>query len=341
MLCTVKEMNHKKQIIHDFNSALAHLRSAEALSPTALGALSGAAKRDLAAFAQTWSQVSAERRRRAAQMLVELAEDNFQLDFNLLFRHLLNDEDAAVRAAAIDGLWEDEDSALVKAFVGFLRSDPDARVRASAADALGRFVLLAEYDRLPQTPYADLAHDALLATIRSGIEDSEVIRRSVEALAYSSRPIVRDVIEAAYADDDAAMRVSAVSAMGHTADSFWRKTVAQELGSLDPRMRFHAARAAGELEDRMAVPRLIEMLDDPDREVQSAAVLALGQIGTKQAQAALTDLAETDDDVLSNLAKEALSELDFMADSDFLLFDMDADDDSDLEEEGVEEEEED
>ena len=318
-------MPRKSKLIYDFKSALEHLQSEDELSSTALSGLSNANRRDLTDFAQTWVELPTERRRAITRILVELAEDNIELDYDVLFRYLLNDEDAPVRAFAIEGLWEDEDPALVKPLVGFLRSDPDATVRAAAADSLGRFMLLAEYGRVPQSPHGDLIYEALLATIHGTAEDLAVRRRAVEALAYSSRERVRDVIAAAYADDDADMRASAVAAMGRSADAYWRKTAVRELDSLDPRMRFEAARAMGELEYRAAVPRLIELLDDPDREVQMVTITALGQIGSREAMDALTCTADSDDEVLRELANDALQELRFAGDSNLLLFDLDVD----------------
>src|SRR5512136_2369346 len=131
-------MPRKSKFFYDFDSALKHLSGDSPLASSALNALSNATKQNLAAFARAWVLLPVERRRSAVQMMVELAEANVELDFNRLFRYLLDDADAQVRASAIEGLWEDEDAALVKPFVGFLRSDPDARVRAAAADSLGR-----------------------------------------------------------------------------------------------------------------------------------------------------------------------------------------------------------
>jgi len=319
-------MPRQSKFIYDFNSALKHLQDKTPLALAALSALSGANKQNLATFAQTWIALPVERRRSAAQALVELAEENIELDFNALYRYWLNDDDAPVRASAIEGLWEDEDRALVKPLVGFLRSDPNADVRAAAADALGRFMLLAEYGRLPQSPYGDLIDEALRATIDSGAEDLAVRCRAVEAVGHSSRAGVRDIIAAAYADDDAEMRASAIAAMGHSADKYWRKTAARELDSPDPRMRFEAARAMGELEYRAAIPQLIELLDDPDREVQMATITALGQIGGRSAMQVLTRVAESEEQVLRESAAEALQELQFTSDPGFLLFDLESDD---------------
>jgi len=324
-------MPRKKTAAQTFGGALEQIQNkSHTLSASTIAALTGAGKKDLAAFAKTWVLIPVERRRRAAQMMVELAEQDFKLDYNLLFRYFLNDEDAQVRTSGIEGLWEDEDVALVKPMIGFLRSDPSARVRAAAADALGRFMLLAEYGRLAET-HATLIGEALLATTRSASEDLIVRCRAVEALAYWSDDIVREIIEAAYDDAAPQMRASAVAAMGRTADTYWRKITLDELESPDARMRFEAVRASGELENRQATVRLIELLDDPDRKVQSAAISALGQIGSKLAKQALIDAAASEDETLSGLASEALQELEFASGSDLMLFDLETDQDKGIE----------
>ena len=229
----------------------------------------------------------------------------------------------------IEGLWEDEDAALVKPFAAFLRDDPDAGVRAAAADALGRLLLLAEYGRLANGQ-AETIGEALLAATRNLGEDLAVRCRAVEALGYWSDDVVREVITAAYDDAAPEMRASAVAAMGRSADKYWRETAANELQSPDARMRFEAARATGELENRDATPALIELLDDPDREVQSAAITALGQVGGKLAKRALTEAAASDDEMLSTLADEALQELEFGDNAEFLLFDMTTEEDESI-----------
>ncbi len=324
-------MPRRKTLVLDFNGALAHLQDEQlALSLAELGALSNATKLNVAAFAKTWARLSVERRRRAAHMLVELAEDNFELDFNLLFRHMLTDDEPQVRALGIEGLWEDEDIVLIKPLIAFLQSDLDGTVRAAATEALGRFILLGEYGRL-STVHTQLITTVLLDITRSDLEELPVRCRAVEALAYWSDDRVTDVITTAYTDDEPDMRASAVAAMGRSADKRWRKIVLRELGSPEPRMRFEAARAAGELEHQAATPQLIALLDDPDREVQIAAITALGQVGGKVAKDALTRAADSDDEVLSELAGESLQELDFLNNSELMLFDTELEDDDELE----------
>lgn len=305
----------------DLKSALHYLQSEEvSLSPSLLFALSDLDRQELQLFAQVWQTLAADKKRRITLAMTELAEERIEADYTRIFRYLLDDEDADVRAYAINGLWEDEDPTLVQLFIGALRSDPAVAVRAAAAEALGRFVLLAETKRLAPV-FGDEIQAALLAVIR-GSDDALVRRRAIEAIAYVGDETVRNIVAAAYADDDAKMRATAIFAMGRSADSYWKRTVAQEMYSPDPQIRFEAVRAVGELEFKAAVPRLIELLDDPDREVQSAAITSLGQIGGKEARRALVAVIEADDEVTRDTAQDALDELEFASGSDLLLVDI-------------------
>lgn len=306
----------------DFRSALKYLTSNEvSLAPSLLFALSDVTRPELQEFARVWQTVPADKRRRVAQAMTELAEERIEADFTRIFRYLLDDEDAAVRAQAINGLWEDEDPALIRQFIGALRSDPDALVRAAAAEGLGRFLLLSETKRIPAAE-GDEIQTALLAAIRNTGEDQLVHRRAIEAIAYIGDETVRNVVILAYADDDPKMRATAIFAMGRSADPYWKRTVAQELYSPDPQIRFEAARAVGELEFKAAIPRLIELTQDPDREVSSAAITSLGQIGGKDARRALIAVIEADDEVTREIAQDALDELEFASGSDMLLVDI-------------------
>lgn len=312
----------EKIIDADFKSALNYLTSNEvSLSPSLLFAFSDVSRPELQQFAQVWQTLPAERRRRMTQAMTELAEERIEADYSRIFRYLLDDEDALVRAQAINGLWEEEDPALIRPFIGALRSDPDARVRAAAAEGLGRFLLLAETKRIPAVD-GDEIQTALLAAIRNLGEDQLVHRRAIEAIAYLGDETVRNLIMVAYADDDAKMRATAIFAMGRSADPYWKRTVAQELFSPDPQLRFEAARAVGELEFKAAVPRLIDLLADDDREVQSAAITSLGQIGGKDARQALIAVIEGEDDVARALAQDALDGLEFESGSNMLLVDI-------------------
>jgi HEAT repeat protein len=244
--------------------------------------------------------------------LVEIAEASFEVDFNAVFRFCLKDEDEKVRGMAIEGLWEDEDVSLIDPLINMMREDPSIQVRAKAATSLGRFVLLGELREI-DTEKAAVVSEALLGVILSPNEDVEVRRRAVESIAYLSDERVREIIEAAYYDDDERMRVSAVFAMGRSADPLWSSIVLRELESPYPEMRYEAARACGELEISDAVPILANLVEDQDREVQEAAIWALGNIGGNEARRILESCYVTGDDFLREAVEEALDQLELLS----------------------------
>ena len=103
--------------------------------------------------------------------------------------------------------------------------------------------------------------------------------RAVEALGARAREWVRDLIDDSYASGDRRLAISAVHAMGRSADPDWLPTIIEEMHSDDGEMRFEAATAAGGIGDEDAVADLSELTGDDDPEVQEAAIGALGQIG--------------------------------------------------------------
>lgn len=283
-----------------------------ALSHSRLYMLSDLNREELKLFAERWSAISTSRRHHIIGSLVEIAEANFSVDFNSIFHLCLCDEDAEVRAHAVDGLWEDQTPGLARVLLEMLSSDPSIIVRAAAATGLGRFVLMAELEELDEELGRSIV-DALWKLIEDPDEALEPQRRAVEAISYSAEEGVRDLIEDAYSHPTETMQISAVFSMGRSADPTWGSTVIKELRSSNPEMRFEASRACGELEVREAVPTLIRLIADADREVQQAAVFALGKIGGQEARRALRICCESEDEVIAAAGDEALAELELAA----------------------------
>jgi HEAT repeat protein len=237
--------------------------------------------------------------------LAEMAESDVDADFGAVFRLALGDDDDAVRLAALEGLWEDEDAALVPTLVRLLNADPSTNVRAAAAVSLGRFAMAGELEELNPKMTA-VVREALLAAIRSQDQDVDVRRRALESVSCMSGDDISDLIRAAYRDKDEWMAVSAVFAMGRSLDETWAPYVLRELKNARTEIRFEAARAAGELELTDAVPTLLEMLYDPESEVRDVAIEALGNIGGESALQALAELAKSDNESIRHAALEAL-----------------------------------
>ena len=290
---------------------------------TRLHSFSDLDRSEVTALEALWPTLPDARRLTLIQDLAELAEADFEVDFEAVERLALEDEKPEVRAAAVSSLWESETPDLAGKFFHLLTDDPAPAVRAAAASALGRYIYLAEMEELDPRQGRRL-EDALLLTA-TGNEDLEVRRRAVEALGFSSRPEVPSVIQAAYASPEEKIRASAVFAMGQTGDKVWAPQVLAALRNLSPALRFEAVRAAGELELQQAVPDLVEALEDSDPEVRSSALWALGQVGGTRSRRVLETALRGADEGDAELIEEALENLAFNEELwQFPLLDLEA-----------------
>lgn len=268
-------------------------------------------RRDL--FEAAWPNIDVRRRRSIVHQLADLAEDNVDLNFDAVFLRGLQDDDAEVRLVSVRGLWEHEGTDVIPALLKLLEADPDVRVRAEAALALGRFVMLSEFGRLRQRYFAEV-EAGLRRVLEDRNEAEEVRARALEAIGPHDKPWVRQSIREAYESGTHRLKVSAIYAMGQSCEARWLPLLLRELASDDPELRYEAAVACGSLADASAVPHLLPLLDDADAEVQQAAIAALGEIGGPEAKAALLDLVAGPPGPAREAALSALAGIDFEED---------------------------
>ncbi|MGB9593041.1 MAG: HEAT repeat domain-containing protein [Anaerolineae bacterium] len=262
------------------------------------------------ALREAWPHIPLHGRRLLAQNLREMAEADILVSFTNVFLVALDDPDEQVRLTALMGLWEYDEEDFVPTLIRMMESDPSVAVRAEAAMQLGRFAMAGELEEIaPET--ADAVRRALMTAWNSPDQDVEVRRRALESVACFTSDEIGGMIEAAYRDKDERMNVSAVFAMGQTADETWAPYVLKELQSPRPEMRYEAARAAGELRLADAMPTLLDMLNDPDTDVRVAVIEALGLIGGERALQTLLELAQNENDVIREAALDALEVAEF------------------------------
>lgn len=225
----------------------------------------------------------------------------------------------------VDTLEAEQDVAgLIKA----LAYPKDARVRLSAAEALGR-------------TGDERAVEPLIAALKD--DDHVVCTAAVQALArlhidWSSSPAARaavptliDALEDSYSlasrrhdgyDDERKasardVRRAAAEALGRIGDARAVAPLITALKARDSTIRYFAAEALGKVKDARAVAPLIVALIDPDYVVGKAAATALANIDaswtrSEAARAAVPDLIaalQDDDRVISWAAGEALDKI--------------------------------
>lgn len=268
---------------------------------------------DFRSLEDSWYLINPERRVSLLEDLENLAESDTLVSFDDLSKFALNDPDPRVREVALRLLWESTDESLIKKMMQMLDTDPDERVRAAAATALGQFVYLGELEEIASTSSKPI-EDRLLAVTTNPNEPKLIRRRALEAMGFSSRPELRPLIIAAYNNPDTQWLVSALFAMGRSANSAWIPSVLDMLDSDNDDVLYEAVRAVGELEAASARRKLLKLLKTHPEgsEVRLASIWALSKIGGEKVRDTLEKLLdESEDDEEIDVLEDALENLEF------------------------------
>jgi hypothetical protein len=315
----------------DFLTVLEEIFHADPLLIAELYRLSDMQDEEWTAYVAGWTAVPDERRQAIVRHLSDISEDNFVVDFTPVFAHNFEDHLPAVRVAALDGLWDSTDLQLIPKITSLMQQDPAEEVRAAAAGALGHYMLLAEWGQLPERILPGLI-DTLMTEYDKAETSASVRRVLLEGLGAADHPRVNKLIEEGYENGDQSMQMSAIFAMGNTADRRWTVTVLAEMESPYEDMRAEAARAAGTIGSSDFVPLLAELAYDEDLAVRLAAVTSLGQIGGDEVQRILANMLDDPEveevDEVFEAVEEAMEEAAMMA-GDFNFVDLAFDDDED------------
>ncbi|HSH02827.1 MAG TPA: HEAT repeat domain-containing protein [Anaerolineae bacterium] len=304
-----------------FPEVLDQLLTGERVSIALLFRLSDLAPTDMALLLARWAETTDERRHEVARHMADLSENNFQIDFAPLFEHFLHDELADVRLAALDGLWDSDSLTTIPKLLEMAQKDKVMAVRVGATATLGHYVLMSEWGQLP-FEVSDQIVDTLLPLWEQASDVVAWQCAILETISSANKPQIPMMIENAYSSADESLQISALFAMGNSADERWLPIVLDEIESYQSEVRFEAVRAAGKIGDESAVPALAEVLWDEDLEVQLAAVYSLGQIGGAEAQRLLMMLMDDPEaESLHDAVEDALEEINWAGELNFDMLD--------------------
>lgn len=309
-----------------FSNILAALTDTERAFPARyLARFSDLDGKDLAAFLQAWPNVSLIRKRSLLKNLTDHFEEDNLVSFETIASKLLQDPDGEVRTYALRLLDETIDTRLIPTLIKLIQTDPEPEARARAATVLGQFVQMGEMGELHEGK-RELLEETLLKAAKN--ENTSVARAALEALGYSSRPELDQLIIEAFNRPDPLWQATALFAAGRSADNRWQEQIIIGLLSEDVPVRLAAVQSAGDLELKLARKPLLDMLEDElDDDVFQAIIWSLSQIGGDDVRTFLEALlADAEEDDQIEYLEDALANLSFTEDMEefnMLAFDPD------------------
>jgi len=318
----------------DFNEVIDALLDASLSFPAKyLSRMSGLEGVELEQLVETWPQVAPLRRQRLLEDMESLTDGSFLVEFDEVFKLGLDDENPQVKQTAIRGLWENEEPAVGLKLIHILQNDPNPEVCAQAASGFGKFIYLGELEEIDQTISNRMTQH--LIDILSSNEPESVRRRALESLGFSSNPKVTELIEAAHNKQREDWTISALIAMGRSANTQWIPQIIENLSHEEAQVRIEAAQSAGLLGAQESVPHLLQRIDDPEEDVRLAAIWALSEVGGLDSRAALEGLLKkSQDENEIDFLEDALENLDFNElNIDFEMFDIKGEDPDELNDE--------
>lgn len=308
-----------------FAEVLAELLTAEDIPFKHLKRLSDLSDADVQTVQHQWVAAEDERRHAVTRHLADISEDDFVVDFSRFFGYCLQDTYPPVRIAALDGLWDADDLKIMAAIIALLQNDESHEVRAAAAAALSHYLMMAQWGELP-----DAIEPLLIKVLLEAYNHPDAVlatrRAALEALGVINTEQISQLLADAYESGSYEMQLSAVFAMGNSADPRWVTIVIDEMESPYEEMRAIAARSAGEIGSSDFSGSLTDLVLDEDEDVALNAIAALGKIGDAHALEILDDfLHDPDLEELHDAIDDAVSEAQMMS-LDFDLDDIFGDD---------------
>lgn len=317
------------------------LDTAHPFQPIHLHSFSDLSSSDMQKLMNAWESIDPKRRASLLEDLEELADSDTLVSFDDLGKFALTDPEPRVREVALRLLWECEDPALVSKFIHIVDTDQNIKVRSAAATALGQFIYLGELEEIPE-PLLHRIENKLLDLTTNETEAKLLRRRALEALGFSSRPELKDLIRAAYNKDDSEWLISSIFAMGRSANSAWIPSVLDMLDAENEEVLFEAVRAAGELEAPAARKPIIKIVKNHPvgSDIRMAGIWALSKIGGEKVRETLESLLEhSEDDDEIDMLEDALENLQFTEGfNKFGLLDYEPEDEDELIRRALEEE---
>ncbi len=255
------------------------LEETEPFSPQFLQLFSDISPQDLKMVKNIWSKVSRERKSALLIDLEKLMRVDTLVSCDDFGLYALDDDDPTVKSLAIDLLWECSDLNLASRFIKILEEDKDPELSAAAASGLGKFVLLGELEEIP----ADTAKKILDTLVKKYLSngDQRLKQSILESLGYVSNSQIDGFIKEAIQKPEKDWILSALFAIGRSANTDWSKTVLEKLDDLDPEVQLEAIKAAGELEISEAKEIISEILEgsSPEDEIHLQSIWSLSMIG--------------------------------------------------------------
>ncbi len=258
-------------------SVLDGFANGELPTESTVAVLSDLDRSDIQELAGRWPSIVPELRVGILALAVDLAESQVDKDFQRLAYIAIDDPIPGVREAGFYLLNDLGGRETARRMADVLEKETNAEVVGAAAEAAAPYVLQHELGQLGEA--GERLETALRKHATASTYPAETFASLVQALGYLQEQWVSELIRDAAYRDERQPQLSAIVAMGRSADEEWLDPLEQYLQSSDAEIRQRAVQACGEIGSEDAVDMIAPLLDDEHNDVVAATLAALAEIG--------------------------------------------------------------
>jgi HEAT repeat protein len=210
------------------------------------------------------------------------------------FIYALSDSYEWVRIRAIEGLGKIKAKKAIDIFIRYLETEPDPKVRATFVKHLGSF-------------YEERLVPVIAGYLQDG--DARVRANAIEGLGHFPKENVLHILEPFVDDENVRIRANVAVILSRFEVPLAKETINKMVASSDPYQRVGAIYSLGELKNEDHVPLLFRHLTDPSYLVQKNAREALVKFGTKIQGTLLKEIRNSSNSVFVQGAVQVLGEI--------------------------------
>ena len=268
------------------------------LSSKQIMRLSGLYPQEIQLIQQHWPTFHPQRIIGVLEDMELLTEDYPGVDFSDIFMLGLEDKQDQVVIISIRGLWDEEKASIATKALEILQASPEPslHVALSIISLLGEFIVLAEFNKIPESLANKIK--TILTTIYQNSSNESLRQRALEVLSAATelKFDLNQAIDKAIHDYNDDWVRSALIAIGKSGKTQWNDYVFDNLDSPIEDIRIEAIRTAGDLELQDALSELYAATKEGIKEIRMAAAWALSNFSDKNIHSTLEEMLENAED---------------------------------------------
>ncbi len=229
------------------------------------------------------------------------------LEFDNIFRAMLDSNEPCARITALKMFSENRDIQIIRKIATIITDDPDRDVRYQAVQSIWFAVTLSGVSQLPK--YTDEALFCALKYAASSDTDECIRRKALETFALYSTQCARLLISKSLVTNIPGDIASGIVAAANGGFKNFLPAIVAFSNDVSPEVRCAVAFALGQICNSQQIHLLLPLLDDENLKVQLQCIESISNINSENSVVILLKLAKSQQIEIAKAAQEKINSM--------------------------------